>query len=83
MPEDAEHPEDPDVFDDVRDGDPDTSGDWDTKVIWKSAVDGRIVSEEFARRHPRTTTSMEVPEHATDIEPEDPADDDPDHADLT
>lgn len=54
--------------------DPDTSGDWDTKVIYKSSVTGQIVSKEYAEKHPRTTMAMEVPEHATDIEPQDPDD---------
>ena len=50
--------------------DPDTEGDWPTKTVWKIKATHQIVSEEYARAHPDTTVSMEVPEHATDIEPQ-------------
>jgi hypothetical protein len=42
----------------------DISGGEDTKIIYKSSVTGKIVSKEFAEKHPRTTSSMEVPENA-------------------
>jgi hypothetical protein len=42
----------------------DISGDANTKIIYKSAVTGKIVSKEFADKHPRTTSSMMVPENA-------------------
>ena len=42
----------------------DISGDANTKIIYKSAVTGKIVSKEFADKHPKTTSAMTVPENA-------------------
>jgi hypothetical protein len=40
----------------------DISGSDTTKIIYKSAETGEIVSKEFADENPGTTVSMEVPE---------------------
>ncbi|MET0787215.1 MAG: hypothetical protein ABWY25_10960 [Paenisporosarcina sp.] len=42
----------------------DISGGKDTKIIYKSAATGKIVTKEFAEKHPRTTSAMTVPENA-------------------
>ncbi len=64
----------------------DISGDENTKVIYKSAVTGKIVSKEFADKHPRTTSSMIVPENANVEDYEDEGDpdisEDPEESEL-
>lgn len=49
--------------------DPDTEGEWATKVIWKRTDNHQLVSRAFALANPDITESMEVPLHATDIDP--------------
>jgi hypothetical protein len=44
----------------------DFSGDDDTKVIFKDARTGKIVSEEYATKHPNRTYALEVPEDDTE-----------------
>ena len=48
----------------------DTSGGRDTKIIYKDARTGKIVSDEYAKQHPGRTYAMTVPEDDTEDEGE-------------
>jgi hypothetical protein len=46
----------------------DTSGGKSTKIIYKDARTGKIVSDEYAKQHPGRTYALTVPEDSEDTE---------------
>jgi hypothetical protein len=54
----------------------DTSGGEDTKIIFKDARTGKIVSEEYAMKHKNRTYALEVPEDSDDTDEHDTIGDD-------